>query len=404
MPDEAGEAAAREILVARLRAGRRRSPARPRLGRGLEPAVAAGRGHRDGRPQGRHARPARERRADPGHEHDSQAPLRHPGRAPRPRHARARAGARDLGRDRRRSHAHRLGAVLAGSDHLRRRDRHPLALRRGGSAVHRVAPRARRSRGRSPRRPSRATRGSRASRTASSPRRTRASWPRPLSCSSAASRRWSWATASRASRGRSPRFTRRIARQMRAHSHPFKPPVAIISGGETTVTAARRTARAGAAASSCCRSPSNWQASTTPGRSRPTRTASTASEANAGAIVAPDTLARSTALGLDAKRMLADNDGFGFFAALGDLVVTGPTRTNVNDYRIVLRPVSPPIAMKKPTRGSAFSLPCAAARMCVQAAFSSLAVPSFGSGRSISSTSAIGALSPCLKPHLRMRR
>jgi hydroxypyruvate reductase len=34
--------------------------------------------------------------------------------------------------------------------------------------------------------------------------------------------------------------------------------------------------------------------------------------------------------------MLADNDGYGFFSALGDLVVTGPTRTNVNDYRVIL--------------------------------------------------------------------
>jgi hydroxypyruvate reductase len=39
---------------------------------------------------------------------------------------------------------------------------------------------------------------------------------------------------------------------------------------------------------------------------------------------------------MDAKRLLADNDGHGFFSALGDLVVTGPTRTNVNDFRIVL--------------------------------------------------------------------
>ena len=59
-------------------------------------------------------------------------------------------------------------------------------------------------------------------------------------------------------------------------------------------------------------------------------------ESNAGAIVAPDTLARAAAHGLDAKRMLGDNDGYGFFSALGELVVTGPTRTNVNDFRIVL--------------------------------------------------------------------
>ena len=60
------------------------------------------------------------------------------------------------------------------------------------------------------------------------------------------------------------------------------------------------------------------------------------SEDNAGAVLAPDSLARALSLGLDAKRMLADNDGYGFFAALGDLVVTGPTRTNVNDYRVIL--------------------------------------------------------------------
>ena len=41
-------------------------------------------------------------------------------------------------------------------------------------------------------------------------------------------------------------------------------------------------------------------------------------------------------LSIAAKALLANNDGYGFFSALGDLVVTGPTRTNVNDYRIIL--------------------------------------------------------------------
>jgi hydroxypyruvate reductase len=53
-------------------------------------------------------------------------------------------------------------------------------------------------------------------------------------------------------------------------------------------------------------------------------------------MVTPDTLARAVAQGLDAKAMLADNDGYGFFSALGDLVVTGPTLTNVNDFRAIL--------------------------------------------------------------------
>ena len=60
------------------------------------------------------------------------------------------------------------------------------------------------------------------------------------------------------------------------------------------------------------------------------------SEDNAGAFVAPDTLRRARAIGIDAAGRLADNDAWGFFAALGDLLVTGPTRTNVNDFRALL--------------------------------------------------------------------
>jgi hydroxypyruvate reductase len=59
------------------------------------------------------------------------------------------------------------------------------------------------------------------------------------------------------------------------------------------------------------------------------------SEDNAGAVISPDTLARAAALGLDAHALLERNDSYGFFQALGDLVVTGPTRTNVNDYRAI---------------------------------------------------------------------
>jgi glycerate 2-kinase len=59
-------------------------------------------------------------------------------------------------------------------------------------------------------------------------------------------------------------------------------------------------------------------------------------EDNAGALLTPDSLARARGLGLDAQAMLDNNDGYGFFGALGDLVVTGPTRTNVNDFRAIL--------------------------------------------------------------------
>ena len=53
-------------------------------------------------------------------------------------------------------------------------------------------------------------------------------------------------------------------------------------------------------------------------------------------ILAPDALARAAKAGLSARKLLANNDGYSFFEALDDLVVTGPTRTNVNDYRVIL--------------------------------------------------------------------
>ncbi|MBO6784284.1 MAG: glycerate kinase [Alphaproteobacteria bacterium] len=59
-------------------------------------------------------------------------------------------------------------------------------------------------------------------------------------------------------------------------------------------------------------------------------------EDNAGAVVAPDTLSRATAAGLSADDHLDRNDAYAFFAGIGDLVVTGPTRTNVNDFRAIL--------------------------------------------------------------------
>jgi glycerate 2-kinase len=57
---------------------------------------------------------------------------------------------------------------------------------------------------------------------------------------------------------------------------------------------------------------------------------------NAGALITPDTLARANENGIDAKQFLANNDGHGFFEALGDQIVTGATRTNVNDFRVIL--------------------------------------------------------------------
>jgi hydroxypyruvate reductase len=126
-----------------------------------------------------------------------------------------------------------------------------------------------------------------------------------------------------------------LARQIRLHEHPFKPPVALISGGETTVTL-RNKGRGGRCAEfllslavSLEGLPDTWAlACDTDGID--------GSENNAGALLSPDALARAGALGLAPKKMLAENDSYGFFAALGDLVVTGPTRTNVNDFRIIV--------------------------------------------------------------------
>ena len=60
------------------------------------------------------------------------------------------------------------------------------------------------------------------------------------------------------------------------------------------------------------------------------------SEDNAGAFMTPDSVNRASKKGLDAKALLAKHDSYGFFFALGDLLVTGPTRTNVNDYRAIV--------------------------------------------------------------------
>lgn len=126
-----------------------------------------------------------------------------------------------------------------------------------------------------------------------------------------------------------------IARQCAAHGQPVPAPCVLISGGETTVTL-RGHGRGGRNAEfllglavALDRHPGiHALACDTDGID--------GTEDNAGALLSPDALARAAALGLNARERLADNDGYGFFAGLGDLVTTGPTRTNVNDFRAVL--------------------------------------------------------------------
>jgi hydroxypyruvate reductase len=126
-----------------------------------------------------------------------------------------------------------------------------------------------------------------------------------------------------------------LARQVRNHGEPFRAPVALISGGECTVTV-RGKGRGGRCAEFLLALALDLGG--TPGiHSLACDTDGIdGSEDNAGAVAAPDSLGRASALGLRADRMLEDNDGYGFFSALNDLIVTGPTRTNVNDYRAIL--------------------------------------------------------------------
>ena len=126
-----------------------------------------------------------------------------------------------------------------------------------------------------------------------------------------------------------------LAREIKQHGVPYQPPVALISGGETTVTVRGR-GRGGRNAEFLLALAVDLAGAEGIHALACDTDGIDGSEDNAGAILAPDSLARAGKKKLDAGKLLADNDGYGFFSALGDLVVTGPTRTNVNDYRVIL--------------------------------------------------------------------
>jgi glycerate 2-kinase len=126
-----------------------------------------------------------------------------------------------------------------------------------------------------------------------------------------------------------------LAREIRQYGQPWRAPVALISGGEATVTV-RGAGRGGRNAEFLLSLALDLNglpgvyalACDTDGID--------GSEDNAGARLTPESLSRATALGLDPRALLLNNDAYGFFDRLGDLIVTGPTRTNVNDYRVIL--------------------------------------------------------------------
>jgi len=129
-----------------------------------------------------------------------------------------------------------------------------------------------------------------------------------------------------------------VARQQAALAHAVnRRPLALISGGETTVTLRPQHGRGGRNAEFLLALALALGAQQTPAWAIACDTDGIdGSEDNAGTLLTPDTLARACTLGIDACAKLAEHDSHGFFAALGDLVVTGPTRTNVNDYRALL--------------------------------------------------------------------
>ena len=126
-----------------------------------------------------------------------------------------------------------------------------------------------------------------------------------------------------------------IAAQVRRYGQPARAPCVLLSGGETTVTL-RGQGRGGRnvefllALALALRADARTYA-----LAGDTDGVDGAAEV-AGAIVTPSTLERARGLGLDAAAMLADNDAHSFFWALRDAIVTGPTLTNVNDFRAVL--------------------------------------------------------------------
>jgi glycerate 2-kinase len=128
-----------------------------------------------------------------------------------------------------------------------------------------------------------------------------------------------------------------IARSIRAHGQPLRPPAVVLSGGETTVTIGRGPAGHGgrntefllSLAVALGGAADIWAiAGDTDGLD--------GMDDIAGAIVTPDTLSRARAQGLDPRAMLAGHDGHTLFDTIGDAIRTGPTLTNVNDVRAIL--------------------------------------------------------------------
>jgi len=132
-----------------------------------------------------------------------------------------------------------------------------------------------------------------------------------------------------------------LARACANTGEPFKAPCVILSGGETTVTIRKLTegtprGRGGRAGEFCMGLAQALQAHPNVWGLAADTDGIDGVEDNAGAFVAPDSLARAAALGLQLDHHLTRNDAYGYFDAIGDLIFTGPSHTNVNDFRALL--------------------------------------------------------------------
>ena len=127
-----------------------------------------------------------------------------------------------------------------------------------------------------------------------------------------------------------------LVREIRGHGKPFPAPVALISGGECTVTVKGEGGRGGRCSEFLLSLAIELDGMAGVHAIAADTDGIDGSEDNAGAMLSPDSLQKARIAGMDAKALLARNDSYGFFAGLGDLIVTGPTRTNVNDYRAIV--------------------------------------------------------------------
>ncbi len=123
-----------------------------------------------------------------------------------------------------------------------------------------------------------------------------------------------------------------VGREMAQLARSTPGPAALISGGECTVTIQGDGGRGGRCSEFLLALAIGLEGMKNVWAIAADTDGIDGSEDNAGAILTPDSLQR----GPDARAMLEKHDSYGFFSALGDLVVTGPTRTNVNDYRAIL--------------------------------------------------------------------